>query len=477
MSLNNRELIHVLAVAAFLGFSGCGDDDKDADMCTAGTTEGCGGGRVCELVEGGDPACFDPVQIRGRVFDSTTDEGIGDATIVALDVNGIARSPVAVSEADGTYVLPVPSRRNADGVPLMDQVTLRVAAQGYQPFPTAPRSALPIDLDGGTFSEGENATIIRNAATDVALIPLEGDVTGLGTISGRVDHDDSAGVLVVADQGMTAVSTAITDNNGDFTLFNVPAGPTRVSGYRAGLTVTPADVTATADAVRDVVLAASTDGLATVSGSVNVVNGGDCTTMSVILVVASTFVETVARGEAPAGLRVAGISSEFTIPDVPPGSYVVLAAFENDFCVRDPDTSIGGTTIQRIDVMGADVMLADSFKITGALAVIGPGVDGIETVSAPPTFTWEDDSSEDAYEFFLYDALGNLVHENLAVPSPGGGEDVVYTPAGVTYEEGMIYQFRAFSYHDEATGHVRISATEDLRGVFLFDTTPPMMSM
>src|SRR5688572_33040076 len=100
MSLNNRDLIRCLAALSLLCFAGCGDDE-DADMCTAGTTEGCAGGRVCEEVEGGEPKCFDPVQIRGRVFDTATDEGIGDATVVALDVNGITRSPVAVTEADG----------------------------------------------------------------------------------------------------------------------------------------------------------------------------------------------------------------------------------------------------------------------------------------------------------------------------------------------------------------------------------------
>ncbi len=63
---------------------------------------------------------------------------------------------------------------------------------------------------------------------------------------------------------------------------------------------------------------------------------------------------------------------------------VVLAAFENDGLVRDPDTSIGGTTIVHIEVMAGQtqVDLAESFKVTGALDVVSPGADTIEIVRA-----------------------------------------------------------------------------------------------
>ena len=92
-----------------------------------------------------------------------------------------------------------------------------------------------------------------------------------------------------------------------------------------------------------------------VSGSVSIVNAPGGSMTSVVLVVASTFNEAMKRGEVPPGLRapkagVPSVSGAFAIDGVPDGNYVVLAAFENDSLVRDPDTSIGGTQIQRVQI-------------------------------------------------------------------------------------------------------------------------------
>ncbi len=517
---------------------GCGEDDREAGPCVVGTSEGCGedetcvetqdGELVCVCVPGttgacednqmceqvlsaratepdGLAACFARVEIRGRVFSAMTDEGIQGATVVALDANGGARSTVATTETDGSYALPVSVPRRQDGTlvddTLQTQVTLRSAAAGFQVFPTAPRTAIPIDLsesdaepegdsvgrDEGTNDsrdgdgQGSGVWVVQNAATDVALIPLRDETTGLSVIRGSVDSEEPGGVLVVAVQAGTAVSTAVTDSDGAFTLFNVPPGSTLLDGFRSGLNVEEHSLTVDDDSsVEDVVLSASAEGLATVSGSVNIVNapGGSMTT--VILVLESTFVEHAlfARGEAPAGLRAQDVAGAFAIGDVPPGEYVVLAAFENDDLVRDPDTTIGGTEIVHIEVpnSGGSIELPESFKVTEALAVFSPGAEGTEVIDdAAPRFTWADDSSEDGYELRVYDAFGELVHEDLEVPRETGSATVSYTWPGASLELGMIYQFRVVSYHDpkkNETERAYISATEDLRGVFQYGVDP-----
>lgn len=152
------------------------------------------------------------------------------------------------------------------------------------------------------------------------------------------------------------------------------------------------------------------------SGKVSIVNPGDGNATSIVLVLESLFDETTLRGESPPGLRApnAGlapnVSGAFSNGGVPAGRYVILAAFENDFLVRDPDTSIGGTTIVRQAVVaGQDVTLARSFKVTGAISFRPPlGLVPSATYAAP-TISWEDDSSEDAYELAVYDALGHQV--------------------------------------------------------------------
>ena len=439
-----------------LGLTACGGDAA----CVVGAAEGCGDGLTCESVQGGEPRCVEPVIVRGRVFDALDDAAIEGARIVARDANGGARSGVTFSGPDGEYALPISVPRDAEGDPLDEAVTLRVDASGYQSFPSPPRQAVPLDLVTATLVEGE--WVVENAATDVALIPRE--ASG-GTISGTVEHPDPGGMLVVAEQGGAAVATSITGTGGSFVLYDVPAGATDVRAYRAGLFAGPVSVDATGD-VDGVVLTASGEGLATVGGSVNIVNAPGGLSTSVILVVASTFDEVTARGETPTGLRAAPVDGPFTIEGVPPGRYAVLAAFENDQLVRDPDEGIAGTAIVFVDVAGADVDISESFKVTEALEVISPGASGLEIVTSPPELVFAQDSSEDGYELRLYDALGNLVHEDTMLPPGSGSMPIRYPLEGVvTLEPGMIYQFRAWSF---GRGSL-ISATEDLRGVFQYE--------
>ncbi len=215
----------------------------------------------------------------------------------------------------------------------------------------------------------------------------------------------------------------------------------------------------------DVDLAVSADAASSVAGSVSIVNGQMGTATSVILVVASTFKDAIARGETPPGLRAPDpgvapdVNGAFSIAGVPAGRYVVLAAFENDFLVRD-ESSIGGTAIVRQEVVaGQDVTIADSFKVTGAVDIVTPGADGPETVAGTPTFTWLDDSSEDRYAITVFDALGTVVWEAETPKS------VVTLPyGGPALQPGRYYQFRVQSIKDPAEV---ISRSEELKGVFI----------
>ena len=58
-----------------------------------------------------------------------------------------------------------------------------------------------------------------------------------------------------------------------------------------------------------------------------------------------------------------------------------------------------------------DVAIADSFKVTGSVDIVGPGATGTEMVTATPTFTWLDDSSEDRYAITVFDSYGTVVWE------------------------------------------------------------------
>lgn len=456
--------LHPLCLTVLLaaGVPGCGSDDPPpaASACDAEAQTGCGAGLACERVEGGTTACFAPVYVDGRVVNAADGKtGIAGARVVARDESGgLASRDVATSAADGAYRLTVPATRKADGTPVLPKVTLRADAQGFATFPSGLRVALPIDV--ATTKASDGSYVVKNASTDVGLDAI--DKSTLGTIKGVVAAPLAAGTLVVA-----GAASGLAGRDGTFTVFNVPAGAVQVRGYQKGQQLTPADVTVPAGAeVTGVRLEAASSALAVVSGDVSFVNASSSTT-TVVLVVKSTFNATLARGEVPRGLRATVSGGKYEIRDVPMGSYAVLAAFENDGLVRDPDTSIGGTAIQSIDVANAPVSVP-GFKVTGALDVVRPGAAGPETVAGAPTFEWADDSSEDGYEVVVYDTFGKEIWRKADVPSVTGSKTVSTTYAGPALVPGAYYQFRALSFRDKGKGtKTYISMTEDLRGVFV----------
>ena len=137
--------------------------------------------------------------------------------------------------------------------------------------------------------------------------------------------------------------------------------------------------------------------------------------------------------------------------------------------VRDPDTNIAGTEILELTVgAGETIDLQDSFKVTGALAVMSPGANGPEEVTGTPTFVFENDSSEDWYDVVVHDALGNEVWRDPMYPAPSGGDPVSVTYGGPALTPGMYYRFQATSWKDGNPSPSPISRTEDLRGVFVY---------
>jgi len=456
--------LHSLAIACF--FVGCGSSNDNPPppppACSVEAETGCKTGEVCEVVEGGATGCFAPIFVEGRVVkavDGTT--GIAGARVVARDVNGaLASRDVAISAADGKYKLAFPATRKADGTPTVGAFSLRADALGYATFPSGLRVALPVDVTAPA-KQPDGSYSIKNAGTDIGLDALA-DAATRGTVSGTVKATGSSGTLVVA-----GGASGIAGKDGTYVVFNVPAGPQEVRGYLAGLQLKPANATVTAGAeTKGIDLLADAGALATVSGDCQFVNAGSSTS-TVVLVVESTFNSTLQRGEVPRGLRTT-VTGAWKIDNVPAGNYVVLAAFENDGLVRDPDTSIGGTALQKITVANAAVSVP-SFKITGALDVKKPGATGPEPVTGTPTFEWADDSSEDGYHVVVYDTFGKLLWENKDVLRVTGSATVSLAYAGPGLTPNGYYQFRSYSWRtDKKSGaRVYISATEDLKGIFI----------
>lgn len=450
----------------------------EAGACDPAATK-CGGNLVCAEVETGDHACFAPVLITGDVFDSLSQAAIAGAHVIALDPQSTAITDVAISDPEGKYTLEVPAVRTATGEPVapftQSSFTLRSSAAGYQTFPGGIRAALPIDATAEKTALGY---VIASPLTRIALVALPEEEQGRVAISGKVLADeDAGGVLVVAESDAGAAST-ISDASGNYTIFNVADGTYKVRGYAAGLQLESKDATVAGAAVTGVDLAQSDAALGSISGNLQIVNAAGGSATSVVLVVKSTFSDTFVRGEVPRGLRTPlsgtpDVTGDFKIENVPAGEYIVLAAFENDELVLDPDPNISGTQIVSVtmDAPGEAVALSSSFKVTQALTMVGPGAEDAEGVAGTPVFTWKDDSSEDFYSVVVYDSFGNLVWENPDVAAVSGGGDASVPYEGPALEPGMYYQWRATAWRSPGGTPGPIAKTEDLRGVFFLQPT------
>ena len=462
-------------LALALPLAGCGSKDEPVagrvgDSCNLDGDAACEAALTCDpRVDGSGYVCGEPATIQGQVSDAVGGAPLAGARVIARGADGSPASDVALSDESGRYAVVVVAPRSADGtVAATAQWTLGVSAQGYEPFPAGPRPALPI---AGS-QQGSSGTI-ETPTTDVAHVPLRHPEHRALQISGSISAPQAGGTLVVAEGGEGPAAYGIASRSGQYVIFNVPSGTFELAGYKQGLQLERVAVDTRDGSVSDTALDAIEAPLGQVSGSVNIVNAPGGSATSVVLVPASVFDERLERGPIPLGLRAPGlpdspsVSGAFQFEDVPLGDYVVLAAFENDALVRDPDTSIAGTTLQHVTVAsGESVAMGSSFKITEHLAILGPGAETPEHVSGPLSFRWSDDSSEDRYEIELYTALGDRVWENRAVLAGHGGSEVAVTYDGPELTAGMVYQFRVKSFRDHNGGTTAISASEDLRGVF-----------
>jgi hypothetical protein len=443
-----------------------GDCDPESDHCDNAL--------VCSELEDGKHRCFGEVVLRGEVEDAADKSPLEDARVMAVNEEGVAVTAVARTDAKGNYELPVPAVRHDDGTPVDTKYTLRAAAQDYQAFPSGARVALPIDVS--TAMLAEKRYVVENTLTTIDLIGLPAGERSM--ISGSIVALDSAapgavgGVLVVA-KGADAAVSGLSDKSGDFTIFNVPAGDYELKAYGADVQIESKSVSVGSSPLDGVELKQLDEATTTVSGSVQIVNAAGTSATSVILVVEDTFDANVARGEVPRGLRspksgAPNVTGGFMISGVPAGKYVVLAAYENDGLVRDPDTNIAGTDFVHLEVMPgqSDVTISDSFKVTAALGTVSPGAEAPEAVTGKPDLVWLDDSSEDWYDLHVFDALGNEVWKSLMLPAVKGSTNVTVKYGG-PLDPGMYYQFRVSSWRQPGNGSAApIATTEDLRGVF-----------
>ncbi|HEX9052149.1 MAG TPA: carboxypeptidase regulatory-like domain-containing protein [Anaeromyxobacter sp.] len=463
----------------------CGSS-SGSSTCDPAAQTGCGSGQVCEVVQNGSPACFAPVLVRGSAADSTTAVLLNDARVVALDSNRAPVSTVQVTANDGTangaYVLKLAraTRADATGRPAQASITLRADKQGYQTFPSGIRMALPIDLSGATPSSG--SWVVSGPLTALKLAPVSSSLTATAFIHGSVAAAPSgAGTLIVAEPspggaGPQTGFTGVADDAGNYAIYNLNPGTQYVvTAYTKGANYAP--VTTAALVAGDNAVSILTRGSgtgATLTGGL-IFNNGASSSIEATLVVQSTYVPTLDRGETPPGLTVAVGASGYSFSGVPDGKYVVLAPFGLTGDVRDVSGG-GNTAAPNVTIAsGAVVGTPPSFKIIPAvdLLTIGGtsvGANPVTVTTATPTFAWQKqnvDSSAATYRVLVFDSFGNPTWSNDMAANTT--DSIPY--GGTALQAGMTYQLRILAIKEAmpvSASFTQLSQTEDVRGVFTF---------
>ena len=422
---------------------------------------------LCEEVEGDTlKACFPPVSVAGKIFDlvAISLDPIENAEVVGMMVGTGLSTQKVLTDVQGNYRLTFSMKRDRKGLPVTEDVLkLSVAARNYEQYPDILRPSMPI-----TF-ENVNCTVmycnVNSGFSSVGLYPVD-DSVPLYNIEGALS-DSSKGALVIAECDTPPCRYAYTDDNGDFTIMNVAAGTYSIKAYAKNINYSTPEVTVVDADITGVTVDPLETELSTLNGSVNIVNApGDLKT-SVVLMPASTFIESFAKGLMVPGLRAPdtgiepNISGDYSISGIPDGEYYVLAAFENDYLVRDPDPSIAGTQVLKVtlpDPVDGYTLDITNFKVTEAVEIFYPGAEGPEMISGNPDFSWARDPSATRYVVTVYNAQGIIIWEKEVAKTET--ETITVTYDGP--ELRGFYQWIVVSYKVDDP----ISMSEDLRGIF-----------
>lgn len=190
----------------------------------------------------------------------------------------------------------------------------------------------------------------------------------------------------------------------------------------------------------------------TVVGEV-VVGAGDTTSITSVILAPETFDPEGFRVTAPAGPKTTTPAGRWSITDVPPGTYLVLAGYEKDGFVLDP-----ATTPPKIVVTGAPgeiVTVPEPQRLVRALSIVI-----IDPTSTAPAITVVDHPGEDEYAVSVTDWKGAVVHSKTE-PAASGVTDVTFR-VDADLVVPLQYRFRVTA---KKAGVVS-TLTEDVAGVF-----------
>lgn len=389
--------------------------------------------------------------LAGRVTDAASATALSSVRIAVF--NALTNNPVGVSSTagDGSFRFDLPPA----------SYYLKLARQGYDPVPPLDITPLPIAVTAG-------------ATTDNSVQMFRSSVANGGAITGRVTSDGNpkAGVLVVAASGTTS-SSALSDLSGDYFIYNLPPDTYTVSAWVAGYTSTTSTLAVAAGSEQIGVNMTLTSGqLGTVSGHITFLATGNAEVDVALL--------NPATREVVPGLTTVTSGGNYSVSNVPFGTYLARATYRNDGKVMDPDWIIkNGEPF--VSVASANV--TRDFSVTGGALLTAPtnpmaDTRPVDVKLSGLAFTWSSYSSADNYVIEVTNQNGKVIwggfNNNWTVRKvllPKTQTTVAFNSDSTAVEPlvvGKVYRWKVYvSKNDsqESLGWKLISASEDQQGM------------
>ena len=395
--------------------------------------------------------------LTGTVTDAANASTLSDVLVVVFDAN--TNSPTGSSvttDSEGDYSVELEP----------GSYFVKASKQGYEKSP--PAAVTPISFD---ISVGVETT------KDIEM--FESSISNGGWITGKVLEGGNAvsGALVVANDGSGNGYSSVSDDEGNYSIFNVPAGSYSVNAWLAGFNGN--EVTASVSngtEISGVDISGPSDATGSVTGQITFLATGN-----IEVDVALTH---PATGETIPGLSTVTTSQQYDIANVPNGTYLARASYNNDGIVMDPDWIVkNGEPYVTVDGGAVE----RPFSVTNSVTVNSPSNEAtsiipVSVASTTPTFEWTSYSSASDYVIEVTDGNGTVVwggftgdYESKNVIIDASSTSITYGDASVTVAgpneplvSGKTYRWRVYASKDDNStgGWELISVSEDQRGLF-----------
>lgn len=390
--------------------------------------------------------------VKGVIKNASNSVVIPNARVLVFDANTNAPAANSIfSDNNGAYSFAL--------VP--GSYYVKISKLGFESIPPANIIAIPFSV-----------VLQQTATMDYQMTPIT--TAGLGTISGQVTASSkpAGGVLVVA-SGTSAGYSSVSDKNGNYSIYNVPAGAYFIKAWDSYYNSSSANVTLASSGNSE------NNNLTLTSGTSGSVTGSVTFLATTNIEVDVSLVNPQTKETVP-GLITNTSGGNYTISNVPAGTYIARASYANDGKVVDPDWILKNGE-PAVTVGTTPVSL--NFSITGAVSLTSPtntasSTQPLVVSSITPIFTWSAYASTDNYVIEISDINGNVIWGGFSNNGTVRNFVIPKTTTSITYntngtatqplQNGQIYRWRIFASKNDSgdsRGWKIISVSEDQQGL------------